>query len=209
MVVCMIAIQSIKTPLTFDLIRTFQRVALMARPGGFRKAAPRLKLSQPAVNNCIQDEAQASRAGFLKACSEQYSRVNVDISINLRADLLDHNLGLALPMGPISEFTVQNVALPAFGLHWYLARANPQIDPHALPVISYSSETRPLPQADVGAQPQDRPWLRAEAAGLNRVPTVRAAQLSSQNLGANGACSGHALGRGSVREVQNNLWPLI
>lgn len=115
----------------------------MARPGNLRKAAPRLKLSQPAVNNYIQEEAQASRAGFLKASSEQYSRVNVDISINLRADLLDRNLDLALPMGPVSEHTVQNVALSAFGLHWYLARANPQIDPHALPIISYSSETRP------------------------------------------------------------------
>ncbi|MFC6638926.1 LysR family transcriptional regulator [Sulfitobacter sediminilitoris] len=158
----------------FDQIRTFLWVA---RLGGFRKAAERLHLSQPAVSTRIanlEDElrvplfergpgdlvltkhgtlllsyaeqmlfveeeikqrvanpseaeglfrvgasetiAQSWLPDFLKAFSQQYPRVNVDltvdISLNLRAALLERRLDLAFLMGPVSEFTVENVPLP-------------------------------------------------------------------------------------------------
>lgn len=191
--------------MTFDQIRTFLWVA---RLGGFRKAADRLNLSQPAVSTRIsnleqelrvplfergpgalvltkhgtlllsyaeqmlfvEEEikqrvanpseaeglfrvgasetiAQAWLPDFLKAFSQRYPRVNVDltvdISLNLRSALLDRRLDLALLMGPISEFSVENVALPTFDLHWYRSTANPQTDLGKIPVISYSSKTRP------------------------------------------------------------------
>lgn len=191
--------------MTFDQIRTFLWVA---RLGGFRKAAERLHLSQPAVSTRIanlEDElrvplfergpgtlvltkhgtlllsyaeqmlfveeeikqrvanpseteglfrigasetiAQAWLPAFLKAFSERYPRVNVDltvdISINLRAALLERRLDLACLMGPVSDYSVENVALPHFELHWYRATSNPQTDLGAIPVISYSSQTRP------------------------------------------------------------------
>lgn len=191
--------------MTFDQIRTFLWVA---RLGGFRRAAERLHLSQPAISTRIanlEDElrvplfergagslvltkhgtlllsyaeqmlfveeeikhrvanpsemeglfrvgasetiAQAWLPAFLKAFSEAYPRVNVDlnvdISLNLRADLLERRLDLAFLMGPISEFTVENVALPGFDLHWYRASSNPETDLGRIPVISYSSQTRP------------------------------------------------------------------
>lgn len=191
--------------MTFDQIKTFLWVA---RLGGFRRAAARLNLSQPAVSTRIanleqelrvplfergpgelvltkhgalllsyaeqmlfvEEEikqrvanpsetqglfrvgasetiAQAWLPDFLKALSEQYPRVNVDltvdISLNLRSALLERKLDLALLMGPVSEFSVQNVELPSFHLHWYRAAANPQTDLSQIPVISYSSKTRP------------------------------------------------------------------
>lgn len=191
--------------MTFDQIKTFLWVA---RLGGFRRAAERLNLSQPAVSTRIanleqdlrvplferspgelvltkhgtllltyaeqmlfvEEEikqrvsnpseaeglfrvgasetiAQAWLPDFLKAFSEQYPRVNVDltvdISINLRAELLERKLDLALLMGPVSEFTVENVTLPSFDLHWYRSTANPQTDLSIIPVISYSKKTRP------------------------------------------------------------------
>ncbi|MGB7243761.1 MAG: LysR family transcriptional regulator [Sulfitobacter sp.] len=191
--------------MTFDQIRTFLWVA---RLGGFRKAAQRLHLSQPAVSTRIsnlenelrvplferrpgelvltkhgtlllsyaeqmlfvEEEikqrvanpseaeglfrigasetiAQAWLPEFLKAFSQQYPRVNVDltvdISLNLRAALLERRLDLAFLMGPISEFTVENVALPPFDLHWYRSTGNEQTDLSAIPIISYSSKTRP------------------------------------------------------------------
>lgn len=191
--------------MTFDQIKTFLWVA---RLGGFRKAAERLSLSQPAVSTRIanleqelrvplferglgepvltkhgtlllsyaeqmlfvEEEikqrvanpseteglfrvgasetiAQAWLPDFLKAFSEQYPRVNVDltvdISLNLRADLLERKLDLALLMGPISEFSIENVTLPTFDLHWYRSASNPQEDLSKIPVISYSSQTRP------------------------------------------------------------------
>lgn len=191
--------------MTFDQIRTFLWVA---RLGGFRKAAERLNLSQPAVSTrianleqdlrvplfergpgelvltkhgtlllsyaeqmlFIEEEikqrvanpseaeglfrvgasetiAQAWLPEFLKAFSEQYPRVNVDltvdISLNLRSSLLERKLDLVFLMGPVSEFIVENVALPPFDLHWYRSTANPQTDLSKILVISYSSKTRP------------------------------------------------------------------
>ncbi len=191
--------------MTFDQIRTFLWVA---RLGGFRKAAERLHLSQPAVSTRIanleeelrvplfergpgaliltkhgtlllsyaeqmlfvEEEtkqrvanpseaeglfrvgasetiAQAWLPEFLKAFSEHFPRVSVDltvdISLNLRAALLERRLDLAFLMGPVSEFTVENVELPPFDLHWYRSVSNPQTDLREIPVISYSSKTRP------------------------------------------------------------------
>ncbi len=191
--------------MTFDQIRTFLWVA---RLGGFRKAAERLHLSQPAVSTRIanlEDElrvplfergpgaliltkhgtlllsyaeqmlfveeeikqrvanpseaeglfrvgasetiAQAWLPEFLKAFSEHFPRVSVDltvdISLNLRAALLERRLDLAFLMGPVSEFTVENVELPPFDLHWYRSVSNSQTDLREIPVISYSSKTRP------------------------------------------------------------------
>ncbi len=191
--------------MTFDQIKTFLWVA---RLGGFRKAAERLNLSQPAVSTRIANLEQELRIplferglgepvltkhgalllsyaeqmlfveeeikqrvanpsetvglfrigasetiaqswlpDFLKAFSEQYPRVNVDltvdISLNLRSNLLERKLDLALLMGPVSEFSTENITLPPFDLHWYRATANPQEDLSKIPVISYSSKTRP------------------------------------------------------------------
>lgn len=191
--------------MTFDQIKTFLWVA---RLGGFRRAAERLNLSQPAVSTRIANLEQELRAPlfergpgelvltkqgtlllsyaeqmlfveeeikqrvanpseteglfrvgasetiaqawlpeFLKAFSEQYPRVNVDltvdISLTLRSELLERKLDLALLMGPVSEFSVENVNLPTFDLHWYRSTKNPQTDLSQIPVISYSSKTRP------------------------------------------------------------------
>ncbi len=191
--------------MTFDQIRAFLWVA---RLGGFRRAAERLHLSQPAVSTRIgnlEDELRVTlfergpgplvltkhgqqlmgyaeqmlfveeeikhrvanpaeteglfRIGasetiaqswlplFLKAFAERFPRVNVDltvdISIALRAALLERRLDLGVLMGPVSEYSVQNVALPPFDLHWYRATMNPQVDLCAIPVMSYANKTRP------------------------------------------------------------------
>lgn len=234
--------------MTFDQIRTFLWVA---RLGGFRKAAERLHLSQPAVSTRIanleaelrvplfergpgdlvltkhgtlllsyaeqmlfveeeikqrvanpseaeglfrvgasETVAQSWLPEFLKAFSQQYPRVNVDltvdISLNLRAALLDRRLDLAFLMGPVSEFSVENVTLPPFDLHWYRAADNPQTDLGQIPVISYASKTRPYrelmselskrigPQARVFTSASLSASLRMIAAGIAVGPYPRA-----------------------------------
>lgn len=91
--------------------------------------------------------AQAWLPAFLKAFSGQFPRVNVDltvdISLNLRTALLERRLDLALLMGPVSEYSVQNVPLPTFDLNWYRSSTNSQTDLTQIPVISYASQTRP------------------------------------------------------------------
>ncbi len=91
--------------------------------------------------------AQAWLPAFIQAFSTYFPRVNidltVDISINLRAAVLERRLDLAFLMGPISEYSVKNVALPQFDLHWYKSRQLGDIDLSTIPIISYSSQTRP------------------------------------------------------------------
>jgi len=91
--------------------------------------------------------AQAWLPEFMMAFSENYPRVNVDltvdISLNLRTALLDRRCDLVFLMGPISEYTVKNVALPSFELHWYQAPRLKEVDLERTPIISYSSQTRP------------------------------------------------------------------
>lgn len=72
---------------------------------------------------------------------------NVDISINLRTALLDRALDLAVLLGPVSEYSVNNIDLPGFDLAWYVsARAPVADDPSAYfrrPVLTYARQTRP------------------------------------------------------------------
>ncbi|WP_375279842.1 substrate-binding domain-containing protein [Pseudooctadecabacter sp.] len=91
--------------------------------------------------------AQAWLPAFIQAFSTQYPRVNVDltvdISINLRSALLERRLDLAFLMDPVSEFSVKNIALPQFDLHWYKSSGTGEVDLSATPIISYSTQTRP------------------------------------------------------------------
>ncbi|MEO0372907.1 MAG: LysR family transcriptional regulator [Pseudomonadota bacterium] len=91
--------------------------------------------------------AQAWLPSFIEAFSTQFPRVNVDltvdISLNLRAAILERRLDLAFLMGPVSEYSVKNVALPQFELHWYKSSSLGDVDLAEIPIISYSNQTRP------------------------------------------------------------------
>lgn len=91
--------------------------------------------------------AQAWLPDFLKAFSAEYPRVNIDLTVdisgNLRNSLLQQDIDLAFLMGPVSEFTVENVELPTFELHWYKAKGSGPVDLTTIPVISYAAKTRP------------------------------------------------------------------
>lgn len=73
--------------------------------------------------------------------------INVDISINLRAALLDREIDLAILLGPVSDFSVDNIELPGFDLAWYRAVGQDMPDKtdsyFARPVITYARNTRP------------------------------------------------------------------
>lgn len=191
--------------MTFDQIRTFLWVA---RLGGFRKAADRLNLTQPAVSTRIatleealgvplfergagalvltkhgqllltyaeqllfveqeirqrvgdasqmeglfrlgvsETVAQAWLPAFFLAFARAYPRVTidltVDISLNLRDALVERRLDLAILMGPVSDFAVENVPLPAFQLQWFKPAAMETVDFTQVPVMSYAHQTRP------------------------------------------------------------------
>lgn len=90
---------------------------------------------------------------FVSALHEKYPKlaieINVDISVNLRESLLNREIDLAILLGGISEYTVDNVELPGFELAWYASSQEPtpeEGDPALIrtkPVITYSRNTRP------------------------------------------------------------------
>lgn len=97
--------------------------------------------------------AQCWLPELVSALHRRYPRlevdINVDISVNLRAGLLAREIDLAILLGPISEYSVDNVVLPGFELTWFVAAdvADPAEGAGKLleekPVISYARNTRP------------------------------------------------------------------
>lgn len=83
---------------------------------------------------------------------ERFPRVEielkVDVSSDLREALLNREIDLAILLGPISEYSVENMMLPGFDLAWYTASSSalPQDEADYLhrPVLSYARNTRPF-----------------------------------------------------------------
>lgn len=95
--------------------------------------------------------AQAWLPDLVSAIQARYPaitiEVSVDISLNLRDQLLDRSVDLALLMGPISEYSIENVDLPSFELDWFAssaAKGDDAINPGRVPVITYARNTRPF-----------------------------------------------------------------
>lgn len=97
--------------------------------------------------------AQCWLPEFVSALHREFPKVeieiNVDISINLRDGLLNREIDLAILLGPVSEYSVNNIELPGFDLAWYAAtdmRAEDGNDATLLatkPIITYARNTRP------------------------------------------------------------------
>ncbi len=72
---------------------------------------------------------------------------NVDISSNLRTGLFNREIDLAILLGPISDFSVNNIELPGFELAWYAAAKSTggmaAGDELTRPVMTYARNTRP------------------------------------------------------------------
>ena len=72
---------------------------------------------------------------------------HVDISTNLRTALLNRALDLVVLLGPVSEFSVENVELPSFDIAWYICADAPKADHpkdyFRRPVLTYARQTRP------------------------------------------------------------------
>lgn len=84
---------------------------------------------------------------FLSALYEKYPNLNVEISVDvtvdLRQQLIERSLDLAILMGPVSEFSVDNVELPPVELAWFASAAAPVPEMGAVPMISYNRNSRP------------------------------------------------------------------
>lgn len=87
---------------------------------------------------------------FISRLHQEFPAMTVDISVDispkLREGLLAREIDLAFLLGPVSEPTVESIALPVFDLVWFAAADIAIDDPRALlslPVITYDRHTRP------------------------------------------------------------------
>lgn len=104
----------------------------------------RIGVSETIVQSWLPDFVSRLRTEFPRLAID----IAVDISSNLRQALLTRSLDLALLMGPVSEFTVDNIDLPDVPLSWYCAsEAVLETEPANLflsnPVVTYARNTRP------------------------------------------------------------------
>lgn len=100
----------------------------------------RLGVSETIVQSWLPDFVRSLRAAFPKVTVE----IDVDISVNLRASLLEKQIDLAILMGPVSDYRVENLTLPDFDLHWFHGADASAFEPGpGAPVITFSRDTRP------------------------------------------------------------------
>ena len=96
--------------------------------------------------------AQSWLPAFVTALHSHFPKLdidlNVDISLNLRAGVLNREIDLAILLGPVSDYSVNNIDLPGFDLAWYCASGTPtsltQAQYLARPILTYSRNTRPF-----------------------------------------------------------------
>ncbi|MBO6521276.1 MAG: LysR family transcriptional regulator [Rhodospirillales bacterium] len=78
--------------------------------------------------------------------------ISVDVTSNLRNDLVEHAVDVAFLMGPVSEYTVTNTPLGHYPLVWVM-RPEPGVkgpvkmtlqDMRAFPILSFPRNTRPF-----------------------------------------------------------------
>ena len=101
----------------------------------------RLGVSETIAQGWLPDFIGALRAQFPALKVE----ISVDISLNLRDQLLGREVDLAILLGPVSDFTVDNLVLPDVPLGWFRAagEAGP-VDLATMPIATYARNTRPF-----------------------------------------------------------------
>lgn len=91
--------------------------------------------------------AQSWLSDFLSALRKLYPKLvvelSVDITVNLKDQLLSHHLDLAFLMGPLAEGNVENIALPTFKLAWFCSVNEDAPHPSTSPIMSFSRLSRP------------------------------------------------------------------
>ena len=99
----------------------------------------RIGVSETIVQSWLPNFVRRLRTAFPKATVE----IDVDVSKTLRERLLGNEIDFALMMGPVSDYRVENVALPAFPMGWFRAKGGRSTGPADSPVITFARDTRP------------------------------------------------------------------
>ncbi|MEH6476074.1 MAG: LysR family transcriptional regulator [Sneathiella sp.] len=153
------------TPKGVELLPHAQKMLVMA--DRFRERACettslsgvlRLGVSETIVHSWLSDFLQKVHKNFPHVDIE----LTVDVTANMRNELINRSLDLAFLMGPISEFSIQNIDLCSFELAWV---CRPDIDlPDGVvpiteilskPVMTYARNTRPFSEVQALSKEED------------------------------------------------------
>ncbi|MEO0637057.1 MAG: LysR family transcriptional regulator [Pseudomonadota bacterium] len=90
--------------------------------------------------------------------------LNVDVSVNLRNALLAGEVDLAFLLGPVSEYSVDNLTLPPYDLAWYTSALDEMSRGAAAklfekPVVTYARNTRPYRELSAAIQARVGPQV--------------------------------------------------
>jgi DNA-binding transcriptional LysR family regulator len=104
----------------------------------------RLGVSETIVQAWLPDLIARLRRDYPRLAVD----ISVDISVNLREALLNRTLDMAILMGPVSEFSVDNILVPDFPLGWFAPVDMTLPDNMAdlfrsTAVVTYARNTRP------------------------------------------------------------------
>jgi len=118
----------------------------------------RLGVSETIVHTWLSDFLQRVHQFFPSVDVE----LTVDVTANMRNELVSRSLDLAFLMGPISEFSIQNVDLGSFELAWV---CSPHIELSqgivpigellSKPVMTYARNTRPFAEIQALSKEED------------------------------------------------------
>ncbi len=105
----------------------------------------RIGVSETIVQSWLPEFIARLRTDFPSLTIE----IDVDISRNLRDRLLSNAIDFALLMGPVSDFSVENVVLPSYPITWFRRPGDTWPDDMTAlfrknPVITFARGTRPF-----------------------------------------------------------------
>ena len=134
-------------PLAQRVLRTADRFQLAANSLAGTTGALRLGVVETVVHTWLPD--------FLREFQASYPLVEmdlvVDVTTNLRSELISRRIDLAVLMGPVLEYRIENIEMPSFPLAW-VCSPNLKLpetgkvtlnDLLQFPIITYARTTRP------------------------------------------------------------------
>jgi len=151
-------------PMVRRTLRTADRLQRAANTLSTMNGVLRLGVAETIVHTWLSE--------FLKEFHASYPMIDVDlvvdVTLNLRNDIIAHRLDTAILMGPISEYRIENIDVPSVPLVWVCA---PHLDlPQTTitlceliryPIITYARTTRPYNELyhKLGAEMDDPPRM--------------------------------------------------
>ena len=118
----------------------------------------RLGVSETIVHTWLSDFLQRVHQFFPNVDVE----LTVDVTANMRDELVNRSLDLAFLMGPISEFSIHNVDLGSFELAWVCSPhmnlsdgVVPIEEVLSVPVMTYARNTRPFAEIEALSKEKD------------------------------------------------------